>query len=126
MWFVGFVEGDGAFSVNKNGKYIKYEFAIELSIRDIELLYKIKSMLGVGFITFRTRNNSEMARFKISSKKDLINVIIPIFDKYKMLTNKHFDFIYFKSCLLSNYIYILMIYHIIYVLNVLTLQLKKF
>jgi hypothetical protein len=25
MWFVGFVEGDGAFSVNKNGKYIKYE-----------------------------------------------------------------------------------------------------
>jgi hypothetical protein len=30
MWFVGFVETDGTFSVNKNGTYAKYEFAIEL------------------------------------------------------------------------------------------------
>jgi len=29
----------------------------------------------------------------------------PIFDKYNMLTAKHFDFIYFKSCLLSNKLY---------------------
>jgi len=108
MWFVGFVEGDGSFSVNKNGRYIKYEFNIELSTRDVELLYKIKSMLGkdnkcsckekrsfsfrenkpikacssllsffpVGSITFRTRDNTQMARLKIASKKDLINRII--------------------------------------------------
>jgi len=25
MWFVGFVEGNGSFSINKNGKYAKYE-----------------------------------------------------------------------------------------------------
>ena len=36
-WFVGFVEGDGSFSVNKNGNYIKFEFTIKLSIRDIQL-----------------------------------------------------------------------------------------
>ncbi len=31
-WFVGFVEGDGFFSVNKNGKckYAKYEFTIKV------------------------------------------------------------------------------------------------
>jgi hypothetical protein len=33
-WFVGFVEGDGSFSVNKNGKYVKYEFTIEVSIQE--------------------------------------------------------------------------------------------
>jgi hypothetical protein len=27
-WLVGFIEGDGCFSVNKNGKYAKYELAI--------------------------------------------------------------------------------------------------
>ena len=29
-WLVGFIEGDGCFSVNKNGKYAKYELAIEV------------------------------------------------------------------------------------------------
>jgi LAGLIDADG endonuclease len=105
MWFVGFVEADGSFSINKNGKYAKYEFCIELSKRDVQLIYKIKSMLGIGSITFRTRNKSEMVRLKIASKTDLILTIIPIFDKYNMLTNKHFDFIHFKSCLLSNIVY---------------------
>ena len=105
MWFVGFVEADGSFSVNKNGKYAKYEFSIELSKRDTQLLYKIKSMLGIGSITFCIQGKSQMARFKISSKTDLISIVIPIFDKYNMLTNKHFDFIHFKSCLLNNIIY---------------------
>lgn len=105
MWFVGFVEGDGSFSVNKNGKYAKYEFNIELSKRDIQLLYKIKTMLGVGSITMRTRGKIELACLKISSKTDLISIIVPIFDKYKMLTNKHFDFIHFKYCLLNNIVY---------------------
>jgi LAGLIDADG endonuclease len=41
----------------------------------------------------------------MSSKKDLILTIIPIFDQYNMLTNKHFDFIHFKSCLLKNIVY---------------------
>jgi hypothetical protein len=104
MWFVGFVEGDGSFSINKNGKYAKYEFSIEVSKIDIQLLYKIKSMLGVGSITFHT-SKIELARLKVSSKTDLISIIIPIFDKYNMLTNKHFDFMHFKSCLLNNIVY---------------------
>ena len=40
-YLVGLIEGDGWFSVTKNGKYIKYEFGIEMNIRDIQLLYKI-------------------------------------------------------------------------------------
>lgn len=107
MWLVGFVEGNGNFSVNKNGKYAKYEFSIELSKRDIQLLYKIKAMLsGYGSITTRTRivngNKIEYARLKIASKPVLIEVILPIFTKYSMLTSKNMDFVHFKSCLLQN------------------------
>lgn len=105
-WLVGFVEGDGSFSVNKNGKYIKYEFAIETHINDIQLLYKIKSILnGLGSITTRKRTNTELARLKISSKNDLKRIIIPIFDKYGMLTSKQYDYLYFRDCLLRNIIY---------------------
>ena len=86
MLLVGFVEGDGSFSVN-----------IEIHISDIKLLYKIKSILGgFGSITTRKRTNTEVARLKISSKNDLIS--LPIFDKYGMLTNKQHDYLYFKSC----------------------------
>jgi len=107
-WLVGFVEGDGCFSVTKNGKYIKYEFTIEIHIRDIKLLYKIKNLLGgYGSITTRKRSNptTELARFKISSKNDLKRVILPIFDKYEMLTSKQYDYLFFRSCLLQNITY---------------------
>ena len=98
MLLVGFVEGDGSFSVN-----------IEIHISDIKLLYKIKSILGgFGSITTRKRTNTEVARLKISSKNDLIS--LPIFDKYGMLTNKQHDYLYFKSCLLQNITYYLPIY----------------
>lgn len=102
MWLVGFVEGDGSFSVNKNGKYVKYEFAIEIHISDIKLLYKIKSIIG-GYGSIRS--NTELARLKISSKIDLKRVILPIFDKYGMVTSKQYDYLYFKSCLLQNITY---------------------
>jgi len=35
-----------------------YEFGIELSIKDTQLLYKIKSLLGVGTILFRHKSRS--------------------------------------------------------------------
>ena len=107
IWFVGFSEGDGCFSVNKNGRYVKYEFAIETSLRDIQCLYKIKKMLGVGSITVRKRQSvsNYLARLKISSKPQLINIILPIFDSYEMLTSKHEDFLHFKRCLTQNIIF---------------------
>nr|AJN90440.1 LAGLIDADG endonuclease [Dunaliella salina] len=105
-WLVGFVEGDGCFSVNKNGKYVKYEFTIKIHKRDIKLLYKIKDILGgFGSITTFSGSNTSFARLKIASKDDLKRVILPIFDQYGMLTSKQYDYLYFKSCLLQNITY---------------------
>jgi len=57
-YLVGLIEGDGWFSVSKKGKYITYELGIELSIKDTQLLYKIKSLLGVGTILFRHKSRT--------------------------------------------------------------------
>jgi len=57
---------------------------------------------GYGSITTRKREgNIEIARLKISSKPDLLRVVCPIFDKYPMLTSKHYDYINFRDCLLT-------------------------
>nr|YP_010170445.1 LAGLIDADG homing endonuclease [Phanerochaete carnosa]QRZ60426.1 LAGLIDADG homing endonuclease [Phanerochaete carnosa] len=55
-YLVGLIEGDGWFSITQNGKYLKYEFGIEMSIRDIQLLYKLTKFLGVGTIDIRYKN----------------------------------------------------------------------
>ena len=99
-WLIGFVEGDGWFSITKNGNYCKYEFGIEVSQRDIQLLYKIKTLLGVGVVLIR--NSRDTVLFRICSKIHLKNRIIPIFDKYPMFTAKHWDYINFRENLLNN------------------------
>lgn len=120
-YFVGLIEGDGWFSVNKKGKYLTYEIGIELNIRDIKLLYKLKKLLGIGIIKIRKRKTInpplvgipakgwhkeiELATFSIRNKKHLKEIIIPIFDKYPMLTLKQYDYINFKKHLLNNIIY---------------------
>lgn len=120
-YLVGLFEGDGWFSVSKKGKYIMYEFGIEVSIRDIQLIYKIKKVLGVGTVHIRNKSkNSEnldiksslfsknirnTVIFRIRNKSHLKNIIIPILDEYPMFTNKQYDYIRFKSALLSNIIY---------------------
>jgi hypothetical protein len=104
-YIVGLIEGDGWFTLTKNNKYIKYEFGIELDIRDIQLLYKLKSILGVGTIDIRNKKNNTTCIFRIRDKSYLKYIILPIFDKYPMLSNKQYDYLNFKDCLLSDRIY---------------------
>ena len=100
-YLVGLIEGDGWFSVTKNGKYIKYEFGIEMNIRDIQLLYKIKEILGVGTIDIRERNQRKTCLYRIRNKSHLKSIVLPIFDKYPMFSNKQYDYLMFKDLLLN-------------------------
>jgi len=109
-YLIGLIEGDGWISISKKGKYLTYEVGIEMNIKDIHLLYKIKDALGIGKIKLRIRkniNNNEIssAIYNIRNKKHLKERIIPIFDKYPMLTNKQYDYLRFKNALLNNIIF---------------------
>jgi hypothetical protein len=76
---------------------IKPIFAIELHIRDIEVLKKIKEFFNVGFITVRTRNGKPTGTYSVQSLKDLTEVIILHFKEYYLLTQKQADFIFIIS-----------------------------
>jgi hypothetical protein len=80
---------------------------IELNIKDIQLLYKIKESLGIGNIKIIVRksiNNNEikLVRYNIRNKKHLKDIIVPIFDKFPMLTNKQYYYIRFREALLKD------------------------
>jgi hypothetical protein len=100
-YVTGFADGEACWSIKvyKNNKLkigwaVLPVFSIELSAIDIDLLYRIQSFFGVGHIGInRTRGS---ASYSVTSTKDLVEVIIPHFDNYPLLSQKRGDFLLFK------------------------------
>jgi hypothetical protein len=102
---VGLFEGDGFFTVSKKGKYFQCELGIELSIQDVQLVYKIKNLLGVGVVGFReTGDKIKMVYLRVRKKDHLINNVLPIFNKYPLFSNKQYDYLRLKNIVLCNYV----------------------
>ena len=101
-YMVGLFEGGGFFTVSQKGKYFQCEVGIELNIRDVQLVYKIKNLLGVGVVGFRERKGIKMVYLRVRKKDHLINFLLPIFDKYPLFSNKQHDYLRLKVILLSN------------------------
>jgi hypothetical protein len=71
----------------------------------VQLIYKIKNLLGIGVVSFRKKNEVETISLTIRDKNHLKNFIIPIFDKYPMFSDKQYDYLRFKDALVSSIIY---------------------
>ena len=97
-WLVGFIDGEGCFYVklSKSEKYttgfrVGLAFSISQHSRDSSLLKIIKDYLGCGVIeNISTRLGS--STFVIYSINDLLNKIIPFFNKNPLLGNKLLDY----------------------------------
>ena len=103
-WVTGFSDAESTFSVKiakdefrLMGLRILPVFAIELHIRDLEVLKKIKEFFDVGSVTVRIRNGKSTGIYSVQSLKALTEVIIPHFNEYPLLTQKQADFILFSS-----------------------------
>lgn len=98
-WLVGFTDGDGNFHIaqQKVGDNIKWNLSFKLtqSAYNARVLNYIKKELGVGYIT----KDGKKLQFFIRDRKSIESVLIPIFDKYSLLTAKYFDYIKFKKAL---------------------------
>ena len=101
-WFVtGFSDAEGCFSISiqhsnrmKTNWRVSPSFIIKLHIKDIEILEKIQSSLGVGTIR---KTGTNMVIYIVESFKDLL-VIVDHFDKYPLISAKILDFLIFKQC----------------------------
>lgn len=112
-WLVGLTDSKGIFNIYINNNKIIFIYKITLNTssgggghpqnmgvpNNKQLLYKIKEYLGTG--TIKINNNIEIY-YIINNKEDLINIIVPIFDKYPLLTSKRYNYLKFKECLMIN------------------------
>ena len=89
----GFIDAPVNFQVFIDRKYLRVMFRINLHIDDVEILYKIKEFLGVGKVVI----GKSSAVYVINNTADLINVLFPILDQYKLLTIKYLDYQDFRA-----------------------------
>ena len=102
-WFItGLADAESSFVVNiikdntrVTGYIIQTSFELGLNYKDKALLENIKHTLGVGNIYYNS--NDKTYKFKVSNINELINVIIPHFKKYYLITQKHIDFELFSN-----------------------------
>ena len=95
QWLVGVTDGDGTFYFGQNAKgYWTITFKVAQSSYNLRLLYFIKSNLGVGKV-YVSKDN--MAEYSLRDVKKIISIIIPIFDKYPLLTSKYFNYNLFRQ-----------------------------
>src|SRR5436853_5224908 len=86
-YITGFSDAEASFNISiyrkkecKTGWNIALFFQIGLHIKDLPLLQKIKSYFGVGHI--RQDTSRGVATFAVTSRQDLLEVVIPHFEKY--------------------------------------------
>lgn len=94
-WITGFVDAEGCFSVsieisNLTKWKVTTSFEINLHIKDVDILHKIKSFFGVGAVYYRVNKN--ICVYRVSKLEYLRDIIIPHFKKYSLISKKSIDF----------------------------------
>lgn len=104
QWIVGFVDGEGCFHVgiNKNsemkiGYQVLPEFTIVQHVRDVQLLHALKSYFDCGVVR---RNHGDRMAFRIRNLNNLLEIVIPFFEKHILRTKKNVDFLKFRKVVL--------------------------
>jgi hypothetical protein len=102
-WIAGFTQADGSFGLNYSkatkmrlGYTCQPQFRISQHERDLIVLNRIIEYLGCGIL----RNTSKIKyewTVSVSNNTDLVNIVIPFFQKYSIYGAKQSDFLDFSK-----------------------------
>ena len=97
LWLSGFTDGDGCFRINvrkspahKYGVSINLGFILTQHIRDLTLIQSLVGYLNCGGHSIAT--NSLSCEYHVYRTTDIINIILPFFQKYPLMGVKRLDF----------------------------------
>jgi len=87
-WISGFTSGEGSFQVRVSkstshsiGSQVQLRFQITQQDRDKNLMEKIKNYFNCGYLSER----GDIIDFHVTKIDDILNIIIPFFEKYPIL-----------------------------------------
>lgn len=92
-WFLGFTEGEGSFMVNilkssthLSGYQVQLRFQITQHLRDKKLMENLIKYLDCG--NFYIHSNTEAIDIIVQKFSDIVDKLIPIFNKYPLVGEK--------------------------------------
>jgi hypothetical protein len=88
QWFCGFTDREGNVQAWMSGNYVRTAFRISLHLDDIDTLYYIQTMLGVGSVSAQGHSR---AVYLVTNVTDLKSIILPILLTHGLLTTKQLD-----------------------------------
>jgi hypothetical protein len=113
-WVVGFVDGEGCFSIGfvrqptrtnrkgyRTGYQVSHRFVVTQGERSLPSLEELKSFFGVGRLTRNRRQDNHrehLWQFIVDRRVDLVETIIPFFERNPLRTSKADDFAKFATC----------------------------
>lgn len=94
-WIVGFIDGEGTFSVSLLGNktialnyQVQLRFIITQHVRDIELIEDIHKFFGCGHLV---KDTDTKIQYRITGIDNLEKYLFPLLDKYPLRTKKSLD-----------------------------------
>lgn len=72
----------------KNNYEAHFIFRITLHIDECAVLFTIRERLGIGLVSIR----NQTCIYSVHSFQNIINVLLPLFDKYPLLTLNQLDY----------------------------------
>ena len=104
QWIVGFIDGEGCFhiGINKNqemklGVQVLPELTVVQHEVDEQVLYALKDYFQCGVVR---KNHGTRLCYRVRGHKNLMEKIIPFFEKHKLKTRKRIDFQKFRKVVL--------------------------
>jgi hypothetical protein len=114
-WITGFVDGEGCFSIHvvrqphrsnrrgyRTGFQVAHQFVVTQGAKSIKCLQTMQQHFGVGRVYCNQRydNHKEhLYQFVVAKRSDLIETIIPFFQRHSLRTAKRLDFERFVACM---------------------------
>ena len=104
QWIVGFVDGEGCFhiGINQNdtmklGIQVLPEFTVVQHEIDEQVLYAFKAYFQCGVVR---KNHGTRLSYRVRGQENLLQRIIPFFEKHQLKTRKRVDFQKFRKVIL--------------------------
>lgn len=95
-WITGFVDGEGCFHIGiskhpdvKFGYQILPELTVVQHERDIALLHRLRTTMGCGVVR---RNHGDRYCWRVRDLKNLVEVIVPFFERHPLKSKKEIEF----------------------------------
>ena len=113
-WITGFIDGEGCFSIAfikqsdrkrrkgyRTGYQVFHEFAVTQGAKSVSSLRQLQDFFGVGNVYANKRydnHREHLYRYVVRRRQELLEIIIPFFQKYSLQTSKADDFDKFAQC----------------------------